>query len=152
MTYTYKPNLRRIEGLAKHLLKLRHEPEEDIVVFDRGLHVDLEASSELNKNRFYMGSWEFACKAPACMAGWAVFKYGDVGARRSGISTEASRLLGLDDNWSDKLFVPNLTCTLTEVTPKQASAALMRVAKQIRAGKDWRDMTPAQIWGRKLTE
>lgn len=147
-----KPNLRRIEALADHLATLKHKPRTTDAIYVDG-ELDIEASKKLNKDRFHMGNWEFDCGAPACVAGWAAFKYGKAPGTL-GVSDAAAEALNIDYEWAMMmLFAPDgvVTKSLNEITPKQAAAALRRVAKWVRKGKDYQDMEDSDVWGRALT-
>jgi hypothetical protein len=148
-----KPDLRRIEGLARHLKTLWHDPKKDTYVLDEHEFLDKKASAKLNRNRFYMADWVFACGAPACMAGWAVAKYAIPEDRDLSTSRIAANKLGLDRDWASTLFTPNgLNRSLRRITPKQAAAALTRLAKAIRAGKEYLLLDERDVWGKALTD
>lgn len=144
---TPKPNLRRIEGLIKLIPTLKFDGQES------------DADPSINKKRFSMDTYFHYCGTPACMAGHVIAKYGDLvkirrkyRSGRTSYNTEAALLLGLDPWWTGNLFAPNtINVQLSEIKPKQAVAALTRVVKAIRDGKDYTDLMEEQLWGKKLT-
>lgn len=93
-----------------------------------------------------------ACHTPACIAGWACYLSCDgkdwfKNALDNGFVATASKWLGLDHVWCDRLFIPSFN--LKDLTPEHAIAALETILK---AGDEYISLRERKLWAKAHAE
>jgi len=135
----------------------------ELIKVIRGLDFDGETSCgynpRKNKNRFSMEVYFHECGTPACMSGHAIAQFSGWTAtdiaqllKEDAInySEEGAEVLGLEESWAENtLFAPDLgENRLFMVTNAQAIAALNKLLKTIKAGKNYTNLSVQQLWGK----
>lgn len=106
---------------------------------------------------FNLTRWQYACGAPACMAGHGGLLFGDTAAKArlhevpdyndsNGYLLQqiTSDALGISNLWAKRyLYIPSAFVFMRNVQPAEAAAALKVVRD---AGEDYEKLTGGDIW------
>lgn len=159
---------------VKHSYAWRHDLPQpkigritELIGIIRGLNFDGNPSNgycpRKYKDRFAMDVFFHECGTPACMSGHAIANFSGwtaaeikqlVADETITFVEQGAIALGLDQAWADDvLFAPDLGDNeLHNVTNAQAIAALTKLLKTIKAGKNYTDLDVVGLWGKAYKE
>ena len=134
-------NVERLNQLADHIERLEHAPTGVCAAPDNIPFGD-------TPDAFNMSNWvsESTCGTAGCIAGHAGCLFRDEQSRmRTGIMTDARRLLELTPREGSLLFIPGTLGTMDQITPAMAAQVLRLVAGGMEILDAWKATLPSHL-------